>query len=64
MATKCYYLFGIRVWTVIDDTDLEEEEALEADSPLTVQSTIADGNPPGFGFTPWTPDYMDWKHTE
>jgi hypothetical protein len=53
MATKCYYLFGIRIWTVIDDSDLEEELE-ETDSTLTVMSQLDNGLPPAFGFTPWS----------
>jgi len=53
MATKCYYLFGIRIWTIIDDSDLEEELD-ETDSTLTVMSQLDNGSPPAFGFTPWS----------
>ena len=53
MATKCYYLFGIRIWTIIDDSDLEEE-VVESDYTLGVMSQLDNGLPPMFGFTPWS----------
>ena len=53
MATKVYYLFGIRIWTIIDDSDLEEE-LTESDYTLAVTSQLDNGLPPMFGFTPWS----------
>ena len=67
MAAKHYYLFGIRIWTVVIDIDVEEDEIenIETDEyTLAAQTTIADNEPPAFGFTPWTPDYMDWEDTK
>lgn len=53
MATKCYYLFGIRIWTIIDDSDVEVEE-VESDYTLTVMSQLDNDCPPQFEFTPWS----------
>lgn len=69
MAKKTYYLFGIKIWSVIveldpdqDSEDTEEEDTTPvADGGLSASTTISDGNPPPFGFTPWTPDFMDWE---
>lgn len=62
MAAKHYYLFGLRIWTVVIDTSDEELE--EVDSTLAATIALADNEPPAFGFTPWTPDYMDWEDTK
>lgn len=65
MASKHYYLFGWRIWSIVIDTEEEEEnENIETDHALTAHIQAADGNSPAFGFTPWMPDYIDWRHTE
>ena len=63
MASKHYYLFGIPVWTIITATE-ETDEFEEADATLAAQITVADNTPPAFGFTPWTPNYIDWEDTK
>lgn len=63
---RVYRLFGIPVWTIESDEPAAEPEIeVEAeDEPSTerleTSHTLSDGKPPTFGFTPWTPDYMDW----
>lgn len=65
MAAKHYYLFGIRIWSVIIEMETEEEEELEMDEySLAAQTNVNESAPPAFGFTPWTPDYIDWRHAE
>lgn len=69
MAAKHYYLFGIRIWSVIIEMETEEEteesEEIETDEySLAAYVNITDKEPPAFGFTPWTPDYIDWRHAE
>ena len=64
MAAKHYYLFGVRIWTVVIDMTDETEEEPEDEYTLAAQTTMADNEPPAFGFTPWTPDYMDWEDTK
>lgn len=70
MATKHYYLFNVRIWSVVIDVleaeDEEIEEVEEADGTATTLSsaiTLSADDRPAFGFTPWTPepwgDYED-----
>ena len=37
--------------------DLEEEVEEETDTSLGANIQLSDGNPPAFGFTPWSPYY-------
>lgn len=70
MATKHYYLFNWRIWSVVVDVPEAEEEEIEeveeADGTATTLSaaiTLSADDRPAFGFTPWTPepwgDYED-----
>ena len=55
MQSKHYYLFGWRIFTIM--VDLEEEVEEETDTSLGANIQLSDGNPPAFGFTPWSPYY-------
>lgn len=70
MPQKHYYLFGIRIWSVVVTADeveeVEETDEAEADGTNTsLDSYITPPMEarPMFGFTPWTPepwgDYED-----
>lgn len=70
MVQKHYYLFGLRIWSVvIDAPETNEDELDEADEPdgtnttLSAAITLAADDRPGFGFTPWTPEPWsdDWE---
>lgn len=64
---KHYYLFSIRVWSVIveveepeeQELELEEEDSESGSASLEVQSAIAGDTIPIFGFTPFTPHYLE-----
>lgn len=63
LASKHYYLFGLRVWSVIVEThaeDVEEEEEVEVgvDRGLDSSMTLSAGDVPMIGFTPWTPHWI------
>lgn len=66
LASKHYYLFGWRVWSVIvemhaedvevdDETDEDEPEGV---APLSASTTIDGGGLVPFGFTPFTPHWI------
>ena len=69
MASKHYYLFNIRVWSVViempEAEEIEEvdEEAEGTGTTLSAAITLSADDRPAFGFTPWTPepwgDYED-----
>lgn len=67
MPQKHYYLFGIRIWSVIiEEPEVDEEVEVEADgtgTTLNAAITLSADDRPAFGFTPWTPepwgDYED-----
>lgn len=65
MASKHYYLFGIKVWSVIIEIpETEEVEEIEDDpdgtnTTLSAAITLSADDKPAFGFTPWTP--MPWS---
>jgi hypothetical protein len=68
MSEKHYYLFGLRVWSIIVEVqDDAEEEIEENDDPadghaLSAAVTLSADDRPGFGFTPWTPEpWGDWE---
>lgn len=60
---KHYYLFSWRVWSVVieaEEADDETEVEEEAES-YELGTTIIQVNEerPDFGFTPWTPHYLE-----
>jgi rRNA maturation endonuclease Nob1 len=68
MASKHYYLFNIRVWSVViempEAEEIEEvDEEAEGTGTLSAAITLSADDRPAFGFTPWTPepwgDYED-----
>jgi hypothetical protein len=67
MTAKHYYLFGLRVWSVVieapevvdDESDELEIEADGSNTSLDSYITPATEARPQFGFTPWTP--MPWS---
>lgn len=70
MATKHYYLFNWRIWSVVIDVPEAEEEIEELEeevdgtgTTLSAAITLSADDRPAFGFTPWTPepwgDYED-----
>lgn len=70
MPQKHYYLFGIRIWSVVITADeieeVDETEETEADGTNTTLSaaiTLSADDKPAFGFTPWTPEPWadDWE---
>lgn len=64
MAQKHYYLFGIRVWSVVIEMEEEEVEEVEEEgiAPLSAAITLSADDRPAFGFTPWTPEpWGDWE---
>lgn len=63
LASKHYYLFGWRIWSVIVETqadDVEEDDDVEVglDHKLDGSQTLSSGDTPMFGFTPWTPHWI------
>lgn len=66
-SQKHYYLFGLRIWSVVIDVpeDAEAEEIEDetdgSGTSLSAAITLSADDKPAFGFTPWTPDYMDWE---
>lgn len=63
-ATRKFYLFGFCVWRVISETEtpdeLEEtEETDENGEALSAQVSFTNNEIPAFGFTPWTPHYLE-----
>lgn len=68
MYEKHYYLFGIKVWSVVitqpeTEEETTEDEELPSGSSLSAYMTLSADDRPAFGFTPWTPepwgDYED-----
>ena len=58
MARKDYYLFRIRIFSIVteDDQDpelIEEEPDLSGINPLNSTTHTPPGEPPLFGFTDW-----------
>lgn len=65
LASKHYYLFGLRVWSVVVETHAEDVEDTEDDEvevgldhKLDSSITIGANDAPMFGFTPWTPHWI------
>jgi hypothetical protein len=62
MAQKHYYLFGLRVWSIVtDEPELDEvdDETDGTGTTLSAAITLSADDKPAFGFTPWTP--MPWS---
>lgn len=65
LASKHYYLFGWRIWSVVVEThaedveDAEDEETeVTIDHKLDASQTLSAGDVPLFGFTAWTPHWI------
>lgn len=66
LASKHYYLFNIRVWSVVVETHAEDIEETDEDDDVEVgldhkldsAATLSAGDAPMFGFTPWTPHWI------
>lgn len=64
LASKHYYLFGWRIWSVViethaDDVEETDEDEIEvASAPLDGTHTLSAGDTPMIGFTPWTPHWI------
>jgi len=68
MPAKHYYLFNLRIWSVVVEgveEPVEEEVEDEIDGAGTTLSaaiTLSADDRPAFGFTPWTPEpWGDWE---
>lgn len=68
LASKHYYLFNIRIWSVIvemheqESDELEESESDDEPSGSTsvyIQQPLE--APPAFGFTPFTPHWVEYE---
>ena len=74
MASKHYFLFGIRVWSVVvempEAAEVEEIEEIEdepdgTNTQIAGSSTLSADDKPQFGFTPWsTNDTAAWLWEE
>jgi hypothetical protein len=65
LASKHYYLFGWRIWSVVVETHAEDVEDTDDDEVETTldhkldsSMTLSADDAPGFGFTPWTPHWI------
>ena len=65
LASKHYYLFGLRVWSVVVETHAEDVEDTEEDEvevglehKLDGSQTLSANDAPMFGFTPFTPHWI------
>ena len=65
LASKHYYLFGWRIWSVVvethaEDVEDDDEDEIEVglDRSLDASTTISAGDVPMIGFTPWTPHWV------
>lgn len=66
LASKHYYLFGWRIWSVVVETHAEDVEEIEDDDETEVSLdhkldssiTLGAGDVPMFGFTPFTPHWI------
>jgi len=65
LASKHYYLFGLRVWSVVVETHAEDVEETEEDEvevglehKLDGSQTLSANDAPMFGFTPFTPHWI------
>ena len=63
LASKHYYLFSIRVWSVVveteaEDVEVEDEEIDPGVSHLSASMTLSADDVPMIGFTPWTPHWV------
>lgn len=64
LASKHYYLFGWRIWSVVVETHAEDVEIDETEdepegvAPLSASTTIDGGPIVEFGFTPFTPHWI------
>lgn len=67
MATKSkhYYLFSWRIWSIIEEVEIEAIEEVEEDEAETYtdhkldgSQTLSAGDVPLFGFTPFTPHWI------
>lgn len=68
LASKHYYLFGWRIWSVVVETHAEdveidenEEAEIEGVAPLSASTTIDGGGMVAFGFTPFTPHWIEYE---
>ena len=62
MITKSYFLFGLRIWTVVHEgytTEEEEEVEVEESGTLTANTSQPSYEAPDFGFTPFTPHWIE-----
>lgn len=67
MISKSYFLFGIRIWTVVHEgyePVEEEEEESESASPLSAAVSQPSYEAPDFGFTPFTPHWITTEEEE
>jgi len=66
LASKHYYLFGLRVWSVVVEMHAEDVEETEDDDEVEVgldhkldsSMTLSANDAPMIGFTPWTPHWV------
>lgn len=67
LASKHYYLFGWRIWSVVVEThaqDVEETDEDEDETEVSLEHkldssiTLGAGDVPMFGFTPFTPHWI------
>jgi hypothetical protein len=66
LASKHYYLFSIRVWSVVvemhaedvEETDEDDDIEVGLDHKLDGSQTLSAGDVPMFGFTPFTPHWV------
>lgn len=66
LASKHYYLFGWRIWSVvvethaedIEETEEDDETEVSLDHKLDASTTLSAGDVPMIGFSPWTPHWI------
>lgn len=66
LASKHYYLFGWRIWSVVVETHAEDVEDSDDDEvevgldhKLDSSMTLSADDRPSFGFNAWTPHYLE-----